>query len=245
MQQYFIEQVAAINDVIEMNENQSHHMKTVMRMKEDSIIRIVDTNQKVYLAKVKYQDQKVFAVICEEIQDFSQNKVKLILAQALIKKDKWDFLLQKCSELGVDEIIPFECKRCVVKSKDEKINKKMQRWNTILMEASEQCKRSSIVKLHDVTHLKEISQIEADLKIVAYEDASASSEHLKDVLKMHPHVESVCMVVGCEGGFELEEVNYLLEHGFIRVSLGSRILRAETAAMSLVNTIGFYYELIA
>ena len=86
--------------------------------------------------------------------------------------------------------------------------------------------------------------MEADLKIIAYEDASASSEHLIDVLEANQDVKSICMVVGCEGGFDLEEVKYLQQHGFVRVSLGNRILRAETAAMSLVNTIGFYYDMI-
>lgn len=245
MQQYFIEKEAKMNDLILMNENQSHHIKTVMRMKEDQLIRIVDVKQNVFLAEVKYQQANVYALLKETLIDDSSNKVKIILAQALIKKDKWDFLLQKCSELGVDEIIPFECKRCVVKSKDEKMSKKKQRWNTILMEACEQCKRSSIVELHDIVDFKALKDIQADLKIIAYEDASASSEHLKDVLKAHPNAKTICVVVGCEGGFELAEVEYLMEYGFKRVSLGNRILRAETAAMALVNTVSFYYELIS
>ena len=92
--------------------------------------------------------------------------------------------------------------------------------------------------------LKKIKDVEADLKLIAYEDADHQSEHLYQVLQQHKNISSVLVVVGSEGGFSIEEVEQLEASGFIRVSLGARILRAETAAISLINNIAFFYEMV-
>ena len=243
MQQYFIDTSIQIGDVIELNKEQSHHIAHVMRMKTHEQIRIVDVSAHIFLASVEFQERKVFAKIIESIEDKTKNNVHITLAQGLIKGDKWDYLLQKSAELGVDSILPFVSSRCVVKTKDEKLDKKLMRWNKILMEASEQCKRSTLVDLHEPIAFKNLLYKEADLKIIAYEDADMVSERLSDVLKQHPNVTNILVVVGSEGGFAKEEVDELLAHGYHRVSLGARILRAETAALSLLATIPFFYDM--
>ena len=178
-----------------------------------------------------------------EVRDCSQTSVELILAQGMIKGEKWDYLLQKSAELGVAEIIPFVSSRCVVKIKDEKSEKKIVRWNKILCEACEQCKRSTLVRLQPPCTFSQLSQIDADLRLIAYEDADCKSERLCEVLRAHPSPKRVLMVVGSEGGFSADEVEALTATGFHRVSLGGRILRAETAAISLLNSIEFYYDM--
>ena len=121
-----------------------------------------------------------------EVRDCSQTSVELILAQGMIKGEKWDYLLQKSAELGVAEIIPFVSSRCVVKIKDEKSEKKIVRWNKILCEACEQCKRSTLVRLQPPCTFSQLSQIDADLRLIAYEDADCKSERLCEVLRAHP-----------------------------------------------------------
>ncbi len=217
-----------------------------MCMKDHEVIRIADYHSHMFFAHVVFKNGKVYAHIDEEIEDHTKTIVPITLAQGMIKKEKWDFLLQKCAELGVTEIVPFTSSRTVVKAKDEKQDKKMVRWNKILQEGCEQCKRSTLVNLHTpvpFTSLCEISK-NYDVKLIAYENADTKSHHIKDALKQYPNAKNVFVVVGCEGGFSEEEVQKLENEGFIRISLGSRILRAETAAMTLMTTISFYYEMV-
>ena len=179
-----------------MTKEQTHHIRRVMRMQQGDVIRVADNSGRVLLVEVEYHQEEAAARVVREVRDRSRTSVELILAQGMIKGEKWDYLLQKSAELGVAEIIPFVSSRCVVKIKDEKSEKKIVRWNKILCE-----------------------------------------------LRAHPSPKRVLMVVGSEGGFSADEVEALTASGFHRVSLGGRILRAETAAISLLNSIEFYYDM--
>ena len=246
MQQYFVDASLCVNQEVEMNKEQAHHIGNVMRMKQGEIIRLADYDEHMFFAHVNFKNNKVYAIIDEPIEDHTKTAIDITLAQGLIKKEKWDFLLQKCAELGVSRIVPFTSSRTVVKAKDEKQDKKLQRWNKILQEGCEQCKRSSLVTLDAPTTF--VSLLEKskdyDLKLIAYENADIKSTALKDVLRNHKTISNVFVVCGCEGGFSDEEVQKLEAEGFLRISLGARILRAETAAMSLVNQISFFYEMV-
>lgn len=244
MQQYFIDGIVQVMDCVCLNEEQAHHIGNVMRMKKGDLIRIVDGKQQLFLAHVEFKNRSVYACIDEQLEDITKSDIEIVLAQGLLKKEKWDFLLQKTAELGVSEIIPFVSSRSVVKHKEEREDKKYVRWNKILMEACEQSKRTSLVTLKKACHLKQLQEVEADVKLVAYEDADIVSHRLIDVLQSHKDAKRIVVAIGCEGGFSLEEVELLEQYGFIRVSLGSRILRAETAAMSTISNISFFYDMI-
>ena len=227
-----------------MTKEQTHHIRRVMQ--QGDVIRVADNSGRVLLAEVEYHQEEAAARVVREVRDCSQTSVELILAQGMIKGEKWDYLLQKSAELGVAEIIPFVSSRCVVKIKDEKSEKKIVRWNKILCEACEQCKRSTLVRLQPPCTFSQLSQIDADLRLIAYEDADLKACNLAavfEVLRAHPSPKRVLMVVGSEGGFSADEVEALTATGFHRVSLGGRILRAETAAISLLNSIEFYYDM--
>lgn len=226
-----------------MTKEQAHHIRRVMRMQQGDVIRVADNSGRVMLAEVEYHKEETAARVVEELSDRSKTSVEMVLAQGMIKGEKWDYLLQKSAELGVAEIIPFVSSRCVVKIKDDKAEKKIVRWNKILSEACEQCKRSTLVQLKEPCAFDELKHVEADLRLIAYEDADCKSERLCDVLRSHADAKRVLVVVGSEGGFSAEEVEALTSVGFHRVSLGGRILRAETAAISLLNSIEFYYDM--
>lgn len=241
MQQYFVEESLFIGAKIKMNEDASHHIVHVLRMKNDDCVFIAN-GQEQYYGKVLIEGKDTY-VICEELkEDVSQTSVDIHLGMAMIKKDKWDFLLMKAAELGVKRIIPFFSKRCVVKAKEENNDKKMNRYRKILLEACEQCKRSSLVELAPMSTLLQCrDMLDADIKLIAYESADVKSQHIKDVLSNAQDVKSVAVVIGCEGGFSEDEVATFEQAGFIRVSLGGRILRAETAAMAAITMIDYHY----
>jgi hypothetical protein len=126
--------------------------------------------------------------------------------------------------------------------REENNEKKMNRYRKILLEACEQCKRSSLVELAPMSTLLQCrDMLDADIKLIAYESADVKSQHIKDVLLNAQDVKSVAVVIGCEGGFSEDEVATFEQAGFIRVSLGGRILRAETAAMAAITMIDYHY----
>lgn len=244
MQQYFTNQTIQLHEAVLMEPKQAHHIQHVLRMKENSVVRIVDSNQQVYFGHIHYDSQQVFVIVDSICTKNSESKIKITLLMGLIKQEKWDYCIQKCCECGVHEIIPFTSQRSVVKVKEEKNNHKLARWNTIALEACEQSKRSHCVPIQAPRTLKEALSIEADLKLIAYEDADVKGMNVANVLKQHPNIQSVCICVGSEGGFDAQEVQAAIQQGFICVSLGSRILRAETAAVSFINYLTYHYDML-
>ncbi|MEG0240506.1 16S rRNA (uracil(1498)-N(3))-methyltransferase [Anaerorhabdus sp.] len=239
MQQYFIKGKLEQGKQIDFDKEQSHHIKDVLRMKEGNIIRLVNEDREAVFASIFYRDKEVYA-ICNEMDPNSNDmKCHVTLCVGLIKKEKWDYLLQKCTELGVGTIVPFESSRTVVKSKDEKVTKKQERWNKILLEASEQCKRNSCPILVEPIQFKNIIQYKSELNCIAYEDAKYIGEKLKDCLQSQ---SSITVVIGPEGGFDQNEVNLLVNEGFHCISLGKRILRAETATTYVLSAIDALVE---
>lgn len=239
MQQVFVLGKIEEGKVFNFDREQSHHIKDVLRMKEGTIIRLVNEDNEAGFASVFYQGKDVGAQVQEIDQNSNDMKVKVTLCIGLIKKEKWDFVLQKCTELGVSCIVPFESNRTVVKSKDEKVSKKMERWNKILLEAAEQCKRNSIPQLVEPIPFKDISKWQSELNCVAYEDAKYVGEKLRDLVY---DKSSITIVVGPEGGFDKNEVDTLVESGFHCITLGKRILRAETATTYVLSAIDALME---
>lgn len=240
MQQYFITEKVKLNDMITFSKEQSNHIQKVMRMNQGDIVKVVDVEGKPFLTEITYLDKKLYAKVVEEL-DSVVDKVEINLVQGMIKKEKWEFLIQKCCELGVTKIVPMISSRTIVKV-DANDTKKIERYNKIALEACEQCKRDTIVNVSAPIRFKDVNEYRSDLNIIAYEDADFKSMKLKDVLEAHKDVKSITYVIGSEGGFSQEEVVKLQESGFICVSLGKRILRAETAAMSVVNVTHYHLD---
>ena len=239
MQQYYIEEKANLNETITFNKEQSHHIARVLRMKDDDVVKVVDPYQNAFLVKLKVA--KEVEGICFEKLETRVETPFITLVQGMIKKDKWDFLIKKTCEVGVNEIIPMISSRCIVKITKEDKNK-MDRYNKIALEACEQCKRESLVHVKDPISFKEIIKNKKELNIIAYEDADFKAAPLKSLLQANKDVKSILYVIGPEGGFSKEEVDTLVKEGFYCVSLGERILRAETAAISVVNATRYEFD---
>lgn len=242
MQQYFIKERIIDQKEIALDEEQSFHIQQVLRMKENSVIRIADPYQQVYYANVVFDKKRVKAVLGKKVEESSESMVRFICCMGLIKKEKWDYFIQKACECGVDVIHPFISSRCVVKAKDEKKERKLERWNKIAMEACEQAKRFKCAKVEDVSEFNQMLEIEADLKLIAYEDADTHAQLLSSILQSNPAVSSIAFMIGPEGGFSEAEVEMAKQAGFICVSLGKRILRAETAAVYTLACLSYQYE---
>ncbi|MBE6113925.1 MAG: 16S rRNA (uracil(1498)-N(3))-methyltransferase [Erysipelotrichaceae bacterium] len=237
MQQYYVDYTVNSKTVV-FNKEQQHHLCRVLRVKENDQVYVVDESNTKYLVSLHLEDT-VYGEILESVPLQSELPVRTYIAQGLIKGDRWDYFIQKSVEFGASDIIPLQMKRNVVKVEKDN-EKKLQRWSKIALEAAEQSKRDIRPQVHPVMNLKELVQLPCDLKLIAYEKETDSVE-LSTLLK--GEYSSVLLVVGPEGGFDPQEVEYLVENGFKCVGLGRRILRAESASLYFLSALSYEKEL--
>jgi len=191
-----------------------------------------------------FDDEKVTVLIIEEKYQNTELPIKIYLFQGLPKSDKMELIIQKSVELGVHEIIPVEMSRCVVKLDEKKKNSKLSRWQAIAESAAKQCKRNSIPKVMEVMSyskaLQKASQL--DMLLVPYENKDGMLPTLQALQELG-NCKSVGILIGPEGGFEEIEIAKAIESGGRVISLGKRILRTETAAITAVGMCMIYTEM--
>ncbi|MBH8623335.1 RsmE family RNA methyltransferase [Spiroplasma sp. hyd1] len=216
-------------------------IKQVLRLKDNEQI-ICIYNAEHYLTTIEVVPaQNYLFKLTKKLKQNHESSIKIRLIAGLIRNTKWDYLLQKATELGVNEIIPFQFKRCVVQLKGENNIKKIERWTKICKEASEQSYRNQIPLISNVeSDLKVLQKYQSDVNLVCYEKVGQNSQ-LKDFL--HQDFTTVTIVIGPEGGFTAEEITVLTANGYNLVSLGQRILRAETAPLAILAMIMYEKEL--
>ena len=226
------------NFFVHFTSNDEHHILHVMRMKKGDEIEVV-SNGKVFLCRIDSTNPLQASVI-HEIENDVELKEDVTLLFALTKGDKIDLVLQKATELGVKKVALIESERTVVNYEGKDVDKKLARFSKIMKEASEQSHRIIVPELLGIYNLKNLpKEVFSDINYVAYEkDANDISGAFQGLEKG----KSISVLIGPEGGFSEQEINRLTEEGFIRTSLGKRILRAETAAIYALSVIGYLLE---
>lgn len=202
-----------------------NHLKNVFRIKLNEEIRAVD-GEKEYFCKVVSIDKKEIILGIEQIfEDRYSHKVKIDAALGILKNDKMDLAIQKLTEIGVNKIIPLAVKRGVVK-----ITEKKDKWDLIVRETLKQCQAVKATEIDEVKKLEEIEFEKYDLVIVPYECEEEYT--LKNLLRNKEKLPiKILYIIGSEGGFDPEEIEFLKEKKAEIVTLGRRILRAETASI--------------
>lgn len=234
MQRYF-----AINKNLEIRESDKFHIIKVMRMKINDLIEVV-YDEKVYLCKISFiSNNDVHFDVTSQINENNELKTKVTIVFSLVNETKTDLILQKCTELGVYDFIPYSAKRSKVKL-DKKENKKIERWNMITKEAAEQSHRNICPKVSNIMTLNDICKLDYDLKLIASTKENAKT--VKNILQKSNNCDRIIIVVGPEGGFDITEEEFLLKNNFISISLGSTILRTETAPIFVMSALK--YELM-
>ncbi|MDY4936973.1 MAG: RsmE family RNA methyltransferase [Candidatus Onthovivens sp.] len=237
MQRYFTSFKDEKN--ITISNDDIFHIVKVMRMKINDQFEI-NNDGDIYLAQINSLAPFSFKII-KKIDENRELKTKITLLYCLPKGDKIDLVLQKATELGVKQIVLVNSSRCIAKINDENKKKKLARFNKIIKEATEQCKRNNLPALKDVIKFNEISNYQSDLNLIAYENSKMSNQELKDLLRNFKG-NTVTILIGAEGGFSKEEVEHALKNNFISISLGNRILRSETSVFNLLSILGYELE---
>ena len=228
MQRYFSN--TKKNDYFTLNDEDKHHIFNVMRMKKNDKIEVV-YNKKVFICIL---DECGFKIL-ESVNVGKTNKPYVHLVVPVLKETKMDIILQKSTELGVDEITVVNTERTIVKV-DGKEHKKIARWNKILKEAAEQSKRIDIPKLNGVNNLKSICNIDG-LKVIC--STSDNSESIKNLLQNNEGCAKITLVIGPEGGLSVKEEDLLSSNGFHKASFGNFVLRSETVPIYLLSIINY------
>ena len=169
--------------------------------------------------------------------------VRITLFQALPKKDKMELVIQKAIELGATRVVPVKAKRCVVKLDDKKEQKKISRWQTIAEAAAKQSKRGIIPKVQDVMNFREAIEYSgcAKIKMIPYELSEGMDQTRKLIEGLKPG-EDIAIFIGPEGGFDKEEIEMASDNGISPITLGRRILRTETAGMTVLSILMYHLE---
>ena len=221
-----------------------NHIRNVLRMKEGEEFLVSSGGISSLCRLDGFEGDSAVAEIIEENYQSTDLPIKIYLFQGLPKSDKMELIIQKCVELGVHAIIPVEMSRCVVKLDDKKKKSKTQRWQAIAESAAKQSKRSAVPEVYDTVSYNEALTIAKglDVLMVPYECADGM-EATKRVLSEIKVGSTIGIIIGPEGGFEESEVEKAIAIGGESISLGKRILRTETAAITAVGMVMLYSEM--
>ena len=221
-----------IGKVLTLLQDSSKHLAQVLRKKEGSLIELFDGKGSSYTAEIISSQKKRVKVKLVEEPVFQDRKgIKISLGQSLIKKEPFSFSIQKATELGVVSISPLYTERTAVKLKSNSTKSRKARWQSIATHACQQCGENWLPEINEIQPLEDWTQaVNAKHKIVLYPGAETKLSSLT-------FDDSVAIAVGPEGDFTDSEIKLLTKKDFLPVKLGERILRADTAVISVVSAI--------
>jgi len=234
MHTFYLEQTGSVGAVIALPKEEAKHALKVLRLSAGDEICVLDGCGGRFAAVIESAQGESAQVRLTEELSSNEPPVKVTLYQGLPKADKLDFIVQKITELGACCAVPVKMERCVVKSDAKDGVKRRERLDKIAREASKQCRRACAPEIAEpLTWKQTFARMEKhDLVLVPWEDAEGYN--LKRAFADAPEAKDIGVVVGPEGGMSAAEVDALKELGAKVVTLGPRILRAETAAVASV-----------
>ena len=246
MQRFFVEpyQVQEEEHRITLTGPDLNHMKNVLRMRIGEDVWISDGSEKEYHCTIEefQEDSAVLHILYAQESQYELPS-RIYLFQGLPKGDKMELIIQKAVELGAYAVVPVETRRCVVKLDSKKAQKKVTRWQQISESAAKQSKRMLIPEVKNVMSWKKALAFAKglDVVLIPYELAQGMKE-TREILSAIQPGQSVGIFIGPEGGFEEEEVRDAMEAGGKPVTLGKRILRTETAGMTMLSILMYTLE---
>lgn len=239
MQRYFISIENRNNDIINISGEDVHHLKNVMRSSVGDQLICCDGQGVDYLVEItKRSSTQIECRIVEKYASRGEPATKITIAQSLPKREKFEWVLQKGTEMGAVHFLPFVSERTVVKLDEKKVKQKVTRWKTIVKEAAEQAHRGVIPEVDSPRSWEELLHTiqQAEVALIAYEKGG---EALSESLVSNSS-QDILVIIGPEGGFTEKEVTEAKEYGAIPVSLGPRILRTETAPLVFLSSILYH-----
>ena len=221
------------NEIKITDKSDCNHIRNVFRLGAGDDVRIVDGEFE-YITEIKeISGKEIKLKIIQKNNDDYSLKINIDAAIGILKNEKMNMAIKKLTEIGINRIIPLQTERVVVK-----INEKKEKWDITVREALKQCKGVKFTEIVPVTKLQSINYELYDKIVYAYEE-SCENASLADIIDENDN--NILYIVGPEGGMTKEETFFLKEKGAIEISLGKRILRAETAAIVIGGILANVY----
>ncbi|MEK5441777.1 MULTISPECIES: 16S rRNA (uracil(1498)-N(3))-methyltransferase [unclassified Fredinandcohnia] len=245
MQRYFVDHINETQATITGED--VHHITRVMRMSVGDSIFCCYNGRVAICTITEITNDTVLANVVEWVENSNELPIKVCIASGLPKGDKLEYVIQKGTELGASEFVPFVAARSIVKWDEKKGQKKVERWGKIAKEAAEQSHRGMVPNVTKPLSFRELLSFSQSYtyKVVAYEEDAKRGENsnLARLLSQMQNGESLFVVIGPEGGLTEKEVSSLIENEFISCSFGPRILRTETAPLYVLSAVSYHFEL--
>ena len=227
MHRFFAPRQSFTPTSVTLDETESRHLRTVLRLRSDDEVLVFDGDGSEYLCTIAEGGgrQQTLTIKSQVDPGSPESPLQLVLASALLKGDKFDLVVQKAVELGVTEILPLFTERCDVKFAGSE--KRIERWNRIALDATKQCGRAKLMKVSAPIRFDDLLAEQRGGETLLF--AEAGGEGLDPV----PGASALTAIVGPEGGWSAEEIEKARKAGFNLITLGGRILRAETASIAI------------
>lgn len=245
MHHFFVKQEQIQENEIIIRGKDVNHIRSVLRMQVGEELSVSNgEDDREYRCGIERIEED--AVICS-LRFIKEDGVELpsriCLFQGLPKADKMEFIIQKAVELGVGEIVPFSCKRAVVRLDEKKAGQKQVRWQSVSEAAAKQCRRAQVPTVHTPVSFQEALKLgeELDLLLIPYELAQGM-EKTREVMTGIEPGKSIGVFIGPEGGFDEKEIQAAKERGAVPITLGRRILRTETAGLTVLSWLMYHLE---
>lgn len=245
MYQFFVEPSQIQGKRIIITGSDVNHIKNVLRMKPGEEISVSNgMDGREYRCGIEeFAEDTVVCTLRFVKEEGVELPSEIYLFQALPKADKMELIVQKAVELGAHEIIPVAAKRCVVKLDEKKAANKVNRWQGISEAAAKQSRRGVIPLVHTPVTLQEAVEMakDMDVRLIPYELAEDMS-HTRSLIEAVGPGQRIAVFIGPEGGFEESEIQTALAAGIEPVTLGRRILRTETAGLTVLSWLMYHLE---
>ena len=232
----FTHQLLASGQAVDLEEAPSHHLSKVLRMQAGREVILFNGMGGEYGGVITYAGKKCVTVALGEHQaDDRQSPLDLELAIAVSRGERMDWVLQKATELGVTRITPLFSERTEVRLHGERLDKKNQHWQQVIVSACEQCQRNILPSLEEPCLLEDwLPNAKGALKFVLHHRDSRG-------LPAQTSTASVTLLVGPEGGLSQPEIDAAIAAGFAPLTLGPRVLRTETAPVAAISLVQYLW----
>ena len=246
MHRFFIPAEWIDQERVVITGRQVHQLRNVLRLVASDRIVVLDNTGFEYEVELERVSRGYVSGLVKEIRSAAEPQTKVTLYQALLKGSKFESIIQKCTELGVVALVPMVCQRCVAANRVSEKN--LERWRRIIVEAAEQSGRGKLPALEPEVPFEEACQSAEGFSLLAWEGEKAlglrtalRGEIYRQRIISEKNPLSVNLFIGPEGGFSPAEVEFAQGCGIVRVTLGNRLLRAETAGLVAASAVLYEY----
>lgn len=237
MRRFFVSTEQLMAEKLVISGPDAKHAARVLRLEPGDVVELLDGSGRGVKAKIESLGNT--GVVCSRLEEFNpggEPRVRVTLVQGLAKGDKMDLVIQKATELGVTEIIPMICHRSVMRLEGNKALERQRRWQRVAMEAAKQCRRARVPEVRPLMGLSQVLEGIPEDAVSFFLWEGERERSFGNVLHDR-NPGRVYVFIGPEGGFEESEVEEARQRGAVTITLGSRILRTETAGLVSITII--------